>query len=161
MVKQTRKLVGYNVYHAPEGSAESFYGFVDTLDEARELAAKGRALEASLYDTARAAGHCAGLSAPDKDGEDSDVTEWFGDDDCAVAVYKMVPDVSRVRYWWDDRQGVEAGWYCETYDADGDLRDDSQKVWFPVSVDEFAHNQADELEAALKEAFPGAELEAA
>jgi hypothetical protein len=51
-------------------------------------------LEASLYDTARAAGHCAGLRAPNKEGEDSDVTEWFDDDGCAVAIYMMVPAAS-------------------------------------------------------------------
>ena len=84
----TRKIVGYNVYHAPDGSAPSYYGFVATIDEAKALAAKGRTLESSLWDTARAAGHCAGLYAPDQSDEDSEPAEWFGADgyDCAVAV---------------------------------------------------------------------------
>ena len=84
--------VGYAVYHAPEGSAESYYGRVETLEEARKLAANGRALERSLWDTARAAGHCAGLTAPDlAEGETlaDEPAEWFGADgyDCAVAIY--------------------------------------------------------------------------
>lgn len=87
-----RKIVGYNVYHIPEGSAPAFYGFAETLADAKELAAKGRAkgraLEQSLWDTARAAGHCAGLVAPTGE-EAEEPAEWFGADgwDCAVAVF--------------------------------------------------------------------------
>jgi hypothetical protein len=74
-------------------------------------------------------------------------------DDCR----KMVPDVSCVRYWWDNT-GLEDNWYCETYDAEGDRIDDSQKVWFPVKVDDYGPDQDNELETALREAFPGAEV---
>lgn len=84
----TRKIVGYNVYRAEEGSCESYYGFAETLEEA-EAMAKGHALDASLYETAIAAGHCAGLEAPDKTNEAEEPTKWFGDGwDCAVAVYE-------------------------------------------------------------------------
>ncbi len=85
-----KKIIGYNVYHAADGGAAEYYGFAATLDEAKELAARGRALQASLWDTARTAGHCDGLAAPDQTGEDDEVAEWFGADgyDCAVAVWR-------------------------------------------------------------------------
>ncbi len=66
-------------------------------------------------------------------------------------------DIIRVTYRWDDQCGVEPGWYAMSYDADGE-RDDSQKVWFPVSVDIYDRDEADTLEASLREAFPGAEI---
>lgn len=86
ITRPRRKIVGYNVYHAPEGSAPSFHGFVTSLWAARHLAATGIALEASLFDTARAAGHCAGLTAPTGD-EAEEPAAWFGRWDCAVPVY--------------------------------------------------------------------------
>ena len=84
-----RKLVGYNVYEAPDGCAETYLGQVTSLRAARSLAARGGGLEESLYGTARAAGHCAGMSAPDKTGEVGEPVAWFGRDGwhCAVAVY--------------------------------------------------------------------------
>lgn len=83
-----KNVIGYNVYRAADGSDEEFYGFVETLEQAKKLAKTGRSLEASMYATAEAAGHCAGLYAPDKSNEGR-VVEWFGDDglDCAVEVY--------------------------------------------------------------------------
>ncbi len=66
--------------------------------------------------------------------------------------------ITRVTYRWDDQPGVEAGWYCESWDGAVWI-DDSQKVWFPVVVDSYDHDRADELEAALREAFPAAEVE--
>jgi len=80
-------ILGYNVYRAPEGCAETFLGFVETLEEAHSL--EGSAgLPEHLYATARAAGHCDGVAAPDKSGEAEEPTEWFGRDGsyCAVAV---------------------------------------------------------------------------
>lgn len=81
-------VIGYNVYRAADGCSEEFYGFVETLDEARKLAEAGSSLPESLYATAEAAGHCGGLEAPDKTNE-GEVAEWFGDDgyDCAVQVF--------------------------------------------------------------------------
>lgn len=67
-------------------------------------------------------------------------------------------DITRVTYRWDDQAGVEPGWYAMSYDADGRERDDSQKVWFPVSVDLYERDEAGLLEAALQEAFPGADI---
>ena len=83
-----KTIIGYNVYRYADGSSEEFYGFVDTIGEAKELASRGKCLEESMYSTARLAGHCGGISAPDKENEDSEVTEWFGlGYDCAIAVF--------------------------------------------------------------------------
>jgi hypothetical protein len=68
--------------------------------------------------------------------------------------------ITRVTCRWDDQPGVEPGWYCESW-AGRDMMDDSQKVWFPVAVDDYGDDQADELRAALAAAFPGAEIEIA
>jgi hypothetical protein len=68
-------------------------------------------------------------------------------------------NITRVRYYWDAQTGAEGGWYTMGYDADGGEADDSQKVWFPVDVDSYDRSQADDLEAALREAFPDAEIE--
>ena len=65
--------------------------------------------------------------------------------------------ITRVTVRWDDQAGVEPGWYCESWSG-RDMIDDSQKIWFPVVVDSFDHDEAEELEAALTEAFPGAEI---
>ena len=65
--------------------------------------------------------------------------------------------ITRVTYRWDDQCGVEPGWYAETYMGREQI-DDSQKVWFPVVVDDFGRDDFDGLEAAMREAFPGAEI---
>lgn len=70
----------------------------------------------------------------------------------------MTADITRVTYRWDAPHGVEPGWYAESW-ADTEMIDDSQKVWFPVPVDDYGRDEADDLEAALREAFPGAEIE--
>ena len=81
-------IIGYNIYHAPDGCAPEFYGRTKTIAAGKSLAAAGRALPASLWDTARAAGHCGGLVAPEG-REAEEPAEWFGGDgyDCAVAVF--------------------------------------------------------------------------
>lgn len=66
--------------------------------------------------------------------------------------------ITKVTYRWDDQPGVEAGWYCETYDSDGDFREDSQKVWFPVAADDYSRRQEKGLVEALKAAFPSAQI---
>ena len=67
--------------------------------------------------------------------------------------------VTKVSYRWDDQFGVEPGWFVETWDG-CEFADDSQKVWFPVAVDQFDRDQEQDLVAALREAFPGADIEA-
>jgi hypothetical protein len=67
-------------------------------------------------------------------------------------------DVTRVTYRWDDQPGVDAGWYCQSFDEGNELMDDSQKVWFPVNVDNYGEDEEDELVEALQEAFPHAEI---
>ena len=77
----------YNVYYAPDGCCETFLGCVDTLEEAYALEGASGLAE-SDYGTARAAGHCNGISAPDKAHEEDEPEEWFGADGyyCAVKV---------------------------------------------------------------------------
>lgn len=65
--------------------------------------------------------------------------------------------ITRVTCRWDDQAGVEPAWYCESHDGSGPC-DDSQKVWFPVSVDSYDQDEADQLAEALAEAFPEAEI---
>ena len=66
-------------------------------------------------------------------------------------------DVTRVTYKWDDRPGVEAGWYCQSFEG-GKFMDDSQKVWFPIDTDNYDEDEEDELVEALQEAYPNAEI---
>lgn len=74
-------------------------------------------------------------------------------------------DVVKVIYRWDDQPGVTPGWYCETLiqEDDGTLRqgDDSQKIWFPLTVDYFGEDQEVALVEALKDKFGDAEIERA
>ena len=90
-------IIGFNIYHAPEGSAEEFCGFVPVVDgdlraalaACRAIADSGRdGLPEHLYETARAAGHVCGMTAPDRSREADEPYEWFGADGyyCAVAV---------------------------------------------------------------------------
>lgn len=85
--------IGYNVYYAPDGCAETFIGFAETLDKALTMT-ECAGLEESLYETARAAGHCGGMSAPDKEHEADEPDEWFGPDGwhCAVPVFAAEAD---------------------------------------------------------------------
>lgn len=66
---------------------------------------------------------------------------------------------TRVTYRWDNRPGVEPGWYCQSYTGNHTFCDDSQKVWFPVNVEDFSADDRAELDAALRAAFPNAEVE--
>lgn len=69
----------YRVYKAEVGSDIAFCGEYDTYERAVEIAGKEpRGLEQSLWDTARAAGHCGGQTAPDSDGEEDEPKSWHG-----------------------------------------------------------------------------------
>lgn len=81
----------YNVYHAPDGGSVTYLGQATSLRAARALVARtphGGGLPECLWATARAAGHCAGMRAPDQQGEASEPTAWFGrrGEYCAVRV---------------------------------------------------------------------------
>lgn len=67
-------------------------------------------------------------------------------------------DITRVTYRWDDQPGTQPGWYCESYGENGRLAADSQKVWYPVSVDAYGEDDEASLIEALQEAFPGAAI---
>ena len=68
-------------------------------------------------------------------------------------------DARRISLHWDDQAGVEPGWHAEVHAADGGTITDSQKVDFPVDVDDFDEDSRADLEAALLEAFPGATID--
>lgn len=78
----------YRVYIAPEGSGLSFCGEFETREEAVGCAsASPRGLEESLWDAARKAGHCGGLTAPADGGdEDEEPIGWHGEDGCHCVV---------------------------------------------------------------------------
>ena len=76
---------GYNVYLATPGSDLSFFGFADTIAAAKELSRSGNSLDASDWGSAKAAGHCGGIAAPEGI-EDNDNVVWLHGDFCAVPV---------------------------------------------------------------------------
>lgn len=78
-------MIGYNVYRAREGCGGEFFGFAETLDDARRMI-DGPALAEHLYATARAAGHVCGITAPDTRGEAEDKAVWLTGDCVAVPV---------------------------------------------------------------------------
>jgi hypothetical protein len=90
IAKMGYKVVGYHVYHCPDGCGESYCGFSSTIQGARKLASRD-GLPEDLYDTAKAGGLCYGIDAPDKSCEfnnDDEPCEWCGKDGfhCIVAV---------------------------------------------------------------------------
>ena len=70
----------YRVYLAPDGCDPSYCGEYSTIEEARDVAEREPAgLDACMWETARAAGHCGGMTAPDTAGrEDRDPLSWHG-----------------------------------------------------------------------------------
>ena len=77
----------YRVYDAAEGCDLIFCGEYDTLAEAQSIAAAEPAgLGQSLWDTARAAGHCAGMTAPEGGDESDEPISWHGEHHCVCAV---------------------------------------------------------------------------
>ena len=68
--------------------------------------------------------------------------------------------IDTLRYWLDNQVGVTPGWYVQAWGA-GKFLCDSQKVWFPVDVDDFGPVEEEELVAALKDEFPDATIESA
>ena len=61
-------------------------------------------------------------------------------------------DVTKVTIRWD-----RDGYYCETWNLNI-FCDDSQKVWFPVPVEDYKKHQLRELKIALGSVFPNADL---
>lgn len=74
--------VTFRVYRAPDGCDAEFVGEYDTQEEAEDAAEKATSgLPRSMWDTARAAGHVAGLYAPSAEGEEDEEPEsWHGPD---------------------------------------------------------------------------------
>jgi hypothetical protein len=69
--------------------------------------------------------------------------------------------VAALRYWWDDQDPGNKGWYVEAKDSEGEFLDDSMKVWFPVDVEDFSEDEETKMVEALKAEFPNAAIEAA
>jgi hypothetical protein len=69
----------------------------------------------------------------------------------------MNNEITHVTVRWDDQAGVEPGWYCESF-VGRELIDDSQKIWFPVQVDNYSRDEFSGLKQALQEEFPNAEI---
>lgn len=85
----------YRVYDAPEGCDLSFCGEYVTLQEAQSAADdEPEGLPKSLWDTARAAGHCGGQRAPEGGIEDDEPISWHGDQHCVVEVKLVEPSQS-------------------------------------------------------------------
>lgn len=63
-----------------------------------------------------------------------------------------------IHAWWDDRPEVEAGWYVERSDAEGNCVEDSEKVYFRVDTNLFRKSQEPELRKALLAEYPEEEI---
>src|SRR5690606_41669531 len=106
-------IVGFHVYYAPEGSAESFCGYVPVVDGdlraalavCREIADSGRdGLPEHLYETARAAGHVCGMTAPRSEerrvGKECRIRRWQRHEKRTKKKNKRVRErSSKIRSW--------------------------------------------------------------
>jgi len=69
----------YRVYEAPDGSSLSYCGEYDTYDEAVAAAeTESGGLEEAAWATAHAAGHVAGMTAPEGGVEGDEAISWHG-----------------------------------------------------------------------------------
>ena len=66
----------------------------------------------------------------------------------------MARNITSVSVRWDDQDGATPGWYAEAKDADGVTVTDSQKISFPLNVDEFAREDQGPLTDALADLYP-------
>ena len=67
--------------------------------------------------------------------------------------------VAILRVRWDETDAANTGWYCEAVGEDGELREDSLKLWFPVRVDDYSRDEEAALIDALRKAYPDAQIE--
>lgn len=71
--------MAYRVYRAPDGCDPMYCGEFDEYDAAvRHAESEPVGLEKCLWQTARAAGHCAGMHAPDDCEESDEPVSWHG-----------------------------------------------------------------------------------
>jgi len=135
MKTTTRTIIGYNVYHAPEGCGLSHCGQVKDIAEAEALAATTFGLPESEWETARKARHPGGTAPEGDESTDEHETVWLSAGDgnhCAVPVY--APLLS-----WTLATDSETG-SCEAETAD-------QAAWLLGR-----HKTAAALEAEIREA---------
>jgi len=67
-------------------------------------------------------------------------------------------NITNVEFYWDNQPGVDPGWFARAKDEEGDVFMDSMKAWFPVDLDAFGEDDADDVASALAEAFEDAEV---
>lgn len=73
-------------------------------------------------------------------------------------------EITKVTCRWDDQAGVTPGWYCEAWSEEGgELTEggmvcDSQKVWFPVDVDQYGADEWEDLKNELQQSFGSAKI---
>lgn len=85
------RLVGYDVYTAPDGSVSTYYGRHTTLRDARSAPRRCTGAHQSLWATGAASGDHR-LKGPDTDGVviDWEPVDWCGRDGYIVAVWQPV-----------------------------------------------------------------------
>jgi len=74
--------------------------------------------------------------------------------DCVDCRYDRGAAAELINVRWD-----RGAWYVSVWDAADKFMTDSQKITFPVDVDEFSIRQADELKAALVDEFGSVRIE--
>ena len=65
--------------------------------------------------------------------------------------------MTQIRVRWDDQSGVMPGWFAEII-FDDRVVSDSEKVWFPVDLDDFGIGETEGLLDAIALAYPEAEI---
>lgn len=69
---------------------------------------------------------------------------------------------TKISLGWDSQVPGYEGWFCEvqTRSENGEWKysDDSEKIWFPVDLNKYEVHQRAEVEEALADAFPGAQI---
>lgn len=66
--------------------------------------------------------------------------------------------MKRINVWWCTNDPSNPGWYGEVRNEEGQVIDDTMKIWFPVDVDQFGRQESQKLTDALCEAFPDHEI---
>lgn len=103
-----------------------------------------------------------GFVGPDLEADEDTGTSRCSGHEPSPAPSPASAIVRSVRVYWDDRPGLGAGvrpgWYWDCRDFRGDTVTDSVKICGPVDPDDFDHDERAELGAALRKAYPFAEV---
>lgn len=66
--------------------------------------------------------------------------------------------MNRINVWWCTNDPNNTGWYGEVRNEQGDVIDDTMKVWFLVDVDQYGRQEGYALQEALEQAYPGYQI---